>query len=818
MSSAPLAATAASLPTPRTRLVGRQCEVAAARALLLDEAVPLLTLTGPGGIGKTHLAQVVAATVSDSFANGVVFVDLAPIRDAALVVPAVAQALGIREVGQRPLAELVSDALKPRQVLLLLDNCEQVLEAAPALAALLADCPALQLLATSRAPLRVRGEQLLPVPPLALPDQAPAPTLAELAQIAAVVLFVQRARAANPAFALTADNAASVVEICARLDGLPLALELAAVRLKLLSPQALLALLTDRLTPLTFGTRDAPPRQQTLRDTIAWSYDLLDAAPRALFRRLAVFPGGFTLGAAAALAGTAPDTVLDGVSALVDQSLLRQEEAQAGMPRFAMLETIRDFGLERLKASGEYDAARRQHAEYVVLLVDRPERPPGLSEQRCWLDQLEAVQDDIRAALAWGLDCDVALALRLGAALVPFWPARGHLSEGRSWLERGLERGVTAPAPARLQALNGATRLAAAQGDADQAVALAEETLTLASAIGDRRSIGRALDQLATVALLQSDYARASALLAEVSDIALEVGDKAGLAAVRHGLAVIAGRQGERDQATTYSEEALVLYRELGEHVRVAMVLLNLGTFADYGGDQSGATSRYAESLALYCELKNTLGIGRVLTKLGNLAARSGDYTAATRYYAEALPMHRDHGERPSAAEALAGLGVVAAKRDSAEQAARLFGAAKALGEAAGYVLHAPIQLWHDETLAAVRAALGESRFAAAWDAGRGLSLEQAVAEALVVAAAPGHSATLAAAGGDATVAVPNALSQREREVLRLVAQRLTDKEIGEALFISPRTAMTHVSHILAKLGVASRREAAAVAARDGLI
>jgi non-specific serine/threonine protein kinase len=664
----------------------------------------------------------------------------------------------------------------------------------------------------------MRGEQLLPVPPLALPDQASVPTLAELAQIEAVALLVQRARAANPAFALTAQNAASVVEICTRLDGLPLALELAAVRLKLLSPQALLAQLPDRLTLLTFGTRDAPPRQQTLRDTIAWSYDLLDAATQALFRRLAVFPSGFTLEAAAVVAGAAPDTILDGVSALVDQSLLRQAEAQAGMPRFAMLETIRDFGLERLKASGEGDAARRQHAEYVVSLVERPERPPSLSEQRCWLDQLEAVQDDVRAALAWGLECDVALALRLGAALVPFWPARGHLSEGRHWLERGLERGVTAPAPARLQALNGATRLAAAQGEAVQAVALAEETLTLASAVGDRRSIGRALDQLATVALLQSDYARAGALLAEVSNIAREVGDKAGLAAVRHGLAVIAGRQGERDLATTYSEAALVLYRELGEHVRVAMVLLNLGAFADYGGDRSGAASRYGEALALYWELKNTLGIGRVLTKLGNLAARSGDYAAATRYYAEALPMHRDHGERPSAAETLAGLGVVAAKRDGTEQAARLFGAATALGEAAGYVLHTPIKLWHDETLAAVRVALGKSRFAEAWDAGRALSLEQAVAEALVVAAAPGRSATLAVAGGDAAVAVPNALSQREREVLRLVAQRLSDKEIGEALFISPRTAMTHVSHILTKLGVASRREAAAVAARDGLI
>jgi predicted ATPase len=418
-----------------------------------------LTLTGPGGVGKTRLALAIADDAAPSFADGVAFVDLAPLRDPALVLPAVAQRLGVREGGGLALADAVATFLKPRRVLLLLDNVEHLLAAAPGVATLLAACPALQVLATSRAPLRLLGEQLLPVPPLALPDPAAPPALADLAVTEAVTLFVQRARAVAPGFALSEANAAAVAEVCARLDGLPLALELAAARLRLLSPQALLALLTRRLRVLTGGERDRPDRQRALRDTLAWSHDLLPADARVVFRRLAVFAGGFDLEAARAVAA-GPETdalaVLEALGTLVDHGLAHEVQAPGGEPRFGMLETVREFAEERLAECGEADATARRHALHFLALVERA--APALAEawSPAWLERLGAEHGNLRAALAW-LEAggEPEAFLRLVEALYHFWLIRCHYREGLAWLERALARDGGPPSEARARVLRG---------------------------------------------------------------------------------------------------------------------------------------------------------------------------------------------------------------------------------------------------------------------------------------------------------------------------------------------------------------------------
>jgi predicted ATPase/DNA-binding XRE family transcriptional regulator len=759
---------ARALAVPLTPLVGREREEAAIADLLQQEGLRLLTLTGPGGVGKTRLALHVAAALRGDFADGAAVVSLAALRDPALVLPAIAHALGAPAGGARTPEERLIAYLGGRHLLLVLDNFEQVAAAGPALAALLGACARVTALVTSRAALHVRGEHEFLVPPLALPGPAHAADPAALRRIASVVLLMERARAVRPGLALTAENAAAVAAVCTRLDGLPLALELAAVRLKLLSPKALLARLEHRLTVLVGGARDLPARQQTLRDTLAWSHGLLTADEQMLFRRLGVFAGGCTLEAAEAVyAGTGGEArdLSIGIASLHEQNLLYIADQPDGDPRIAMLETVREFALEELERSEEATGVRWAHARYYLALAEdadtdlhgqtpagpKSRKPvavpphaaypraaaPATEESRerrsaTWLRRLDAEHDNVRASLRWLLDAgDPASAMRLAAALWWFWAARGYYREGRQWLEAVLQMKCgRVPDVLRANVLLRAACLASMQGEYAHANQLFEETASLYHALGDDTQVAALRTYIGRNARLQGDHERAERLVEDSLARFRQVDDTPHIALALLSLGDIAYDRGALPRSATFFAEARSLFASLGNAEDVAWATKCLGDVAAAQGDTEVALLLLEEGLARFRAIPHAMGVAETLLTLARVAHLRDDIAQAAALYRQSLRLHADHGNRFEIAQCLDGLAGVAAQAGAAAQAARLLGAAAEL-RAASLSLSPIHRAAYDRTVAAVHASLGEREFAAAWAAGSRLPLEQVIARAL---------------------------------------------------------------------------------------
>ncbi len=736
--SEPRGARPTNLPVQRTRFIGRDRELGAAKELLLRRDVRLLTLTGPPGIGKTRLGLQVAGEMADQFGGGVFFVALAPVSDPDLIASTISQTLGARESGsQRPLETLREHLQTLRApMLLLLDGFEHLISAASIVADLVATGPNLKVLVTSRSPLHVYGEHEFPVPPLALPDPRTLPPLEVLSQYEAVALFIQRAIAVKPDFVVTKENAPAIAEICRRLDGLPLAIELAAARVKLLSPSAMRTRLERRLQLLTGGARDLPARQQTLRGAIDWSHDLLNAAEQKLFRRLSVFVGGCTLEAAEAVCNAKSDLgldVLEGMASMVDKSLLQQVEPTAGESRFVMLETIREYALERLAASGDEALTRRAHAADCLVLAEEEGSEGSGGERAGWLDRFETEHDNFRAALDYLTQGgETQWGLRLGAALFRFWEMREHLAEGRDRLTKLVKLpGAAARTKARARALFAAGVLAGEQGDYTSAQTLHEESLEIDREQNDKWGIAVSLNALAVQALDRGDVAASRSLFEENLALWRELGDRVAVARSLSNLANVVKVQGDYPHASSLHEECLAIFRELGDQTGVAWALNHQGDVAREQGDAAAARSLYEKSLATFRELGDRWGIAGTLADLGNLARDHADYAGAHSLYTESMKVFQELEHKRGMARLLECFACSAAAQRQAERALWLAGAAAALRQTLGAPLSRAEQAKLERILEPARHALTSSAGAAAWMEGWAMPVEIAIESAL---------------------------------------------------------------------------------------